>query len=635
MIPEIIKAPAGIGKTQLTAIQVAESKNFPIEIYTPTHALGSEWQISLLKKNPALKVVHIHGRSHIGADGITLCKKADIAQALSKAGSSVYPNLCLRQQGVGQPPLICEHYKDCKYTAQFKSADVYIFPHSYITQSRSKLENWIPHTAIIDESFFQQFIEKVTFPVTLLISQHIPEQASCLCRKVYEIIISGDIAYQIINNAEIDGLLRKAIQSLQKLKFDLHPELSEEQLAANIQNITSLQPIVILLETLRADRKGQAVQYNTITSEITVHHKKRMTRFDDTVQIKCIDASASKIISEALFGQVIFKPISALRNANVTQCYSTRCSTTSLVPEKNSSEKSAKYAEKRLNDINHLIKTKSMNGTKVLVIGPQAIVGNPVNAIPPKIDIPSHCDSCHFNGFRGIDRWKDFDVVIVIGRNEPSVAAVEDMARAIFTWEYGPLNLTGEWTTEQRGYHMKGERHGVEVVVHPDTRIQALVEQLREAETLQAIDRLRLMHNFETKDVIILSNIPLDIDVNELRNWDDIIYGSRLERAIALNNGILPLAPEWLSLNHSDLWKTQNAAKCDVKRELKNFKKGQIANSNIIRKMTLFKYKVPHQRSWSWCLSCVNDIALVTARLEILIASVVDVQSVVLPSASA
>lgn len=622
-----MKAPAGIGKTQIAAAQVANSANFPAEIYTPTHVLGAEWQDSLLKHNPALNVIHLCGRARIMENGQPLCKKASIAQDISKAGLSVYPNLCMRHQGAGQQPLVCEHYNKCEYIAQFKPADVYIYTHSHLTLRRTTLEDWEPRMAIIDESFYQQVIGQVTLPATLLVSQYIPTLASDICKAVYEELIAGASAFEAVCTAERSGVLRDAIQALQNLQSGIHPELSAKELAANIKKITSMTPIAILLKALRNDRKGQAVQYNAFTSEITVHYKKKITRFSEEVQIKCIDASASKVISEALFDSVRFTQVSAMRNAFVTQCYSTRCSTTSLVPEKNANKESANDAEKRLKDIEHLILRKSENGRKVLVIGPQIVVGNHSQAITSSINIPAHCDSVHFNGFRGVDRWKDFDVVIVIGRNEPPVKAVEDMARALYAYDYEPLLLSGEWTTEERGYYIYGEKQGVEVTVHADTRVQAIVEQLREEETLQAIDRLRLMHNSVTKEVIILSNIPLDIDVNELRNWDDIIYGSRLERAIAINNGILPLAPDWLTTNHLELWSTLNAAKSDVKRELQAFKKGQKANSIIIRKMTLFKYKIARQRRWSWCLSCVNDLAEVNSRLNVLLASEVVVKA--------
>jgi hypothetical protein len=51
-----------------------------------------------------------------------------------------------------------------------------------------------------------------------------------------------------------------------------------------------------------------------------------------------------------------------------------------------------------------------------------------------------------------------------------------------------------------------------------------VVEQIREAEMLQAIDRLRLIHSQRKKTVIILCNIPLDLPVDELVtcNWSEM-----------------------------------------------------------------------------------------------------------------
>jgi hypothetical protein len=60
-----------------------------------------------------------------------------------------------------------------------------------------------------------------------------------------------------------------------------------------------------------------------------------------------------------------------------------------------------------------------------------------------------------------------------------------------------------------------GTKHG-SVSVHPDPRVQAVLEQEREAEMWQAIDRLRL-------------NIPVD----ELVTWKQLIGDRRLSDAPA------------------------------------------------------------------------------------------------------
>jgi hypothetical protein len=73
------------------------------------------------------------------------------------------------------------------------------------------------------------------------------------------------------------------------------------------------------------------------------------------------------------------------------------------------------------------------------------------------------------------------------------------------------------YPTRTRRYLFRdGTTKPVNVSVHPDPRVQAVVEQGREAEMVQAIDRLRLIHNEKRKTVFILCNIPLDLPVDEL-----------------------------------------------------------------------------------------------------------------------
>ncbi len=56
---------------------------------------------------------------------------------------------------------------------------------------------------------------------------------------------------------------------------------------------------------------------------------------------------------------------------------------------------------------------------------------------------------------------------------------------------------------------------GILVDVHPDPYCQMVLEQIRERESEQAIDRLRLVRQ-DGKRVIILSNVVLDLDVDEV-----------------------------------------------------------------------------------------------------------------------
>ena len=121
------------------------------------------------------------------------------------------------------------------------------------------------------------------------------------------------------------------------------------------------------------------------------------------------------------------------------------------------------------------------------------------------------------------------------------------------------------YPTRTRRYLFRdGTTQPVNVSVHPDPRVQAVVEQIREAEMVQGIDRLRLIHNEKRKTVYILCSIPLDIPINELVTWKQLIGDRRLSDALAECDvrgwDALPLAAKKLSGFFPELWETEKAA---------------------------------------------------------------------------
>src|SRR6266481_5771085 len=111
---------------------------------------------------------------------------------------------------------------------------------------------------------------------------------------------------------------------------------------------------------------------------------------------------------------------------------------------------------------------------------------------------------------------------------------------------------------------LDGSKEYAKVSVHPDPRVQAVIEQTREAEMLQAIDRLRLIHSEKRKTVYILCSIPLDIPVDELVTWKQLTGDRRLSDALAESDArgwdALPLAPRELARLFPALWQTAKAA---------------------------------------------------------------------------
>jgi hypothetical protein len=158
------------------------------------------------------------------------------------------------------------------------------------------------------------------------------------------------------------------------------------------------------------------------------------------------------------------------------------------------------------------------------------------------------------------------------------------------------------YPTRTRRYLLRnGTTKPANVSVHPDPRVQAVVQQGREAEMVQAIDRLRLIHNEKRKTVYILCSIPLDLPIAELVTWKQLTGDRRWSDALAECDArgwdALPLASKELCRLFPDLWATKKAAERWI------VKNPPEAYRDIIRVWgVLNAYRPPGQTNWSRAL---------------------------------
>ena len=164
----------------------------------------------------------------------------------------------------------------------------------------------------------------------------------------------------------------------------------------------------------------------------------------------------------------------------------------------------------------------------------------------PKIGNYQGASIIHFGNLRGLNEFKEFENVIIIGRNEVPQEAIEHIAGGLWWDSQDELGLSARsddgLTYVNRGYcdhQHSGKYSGTRV--HPDKRVQTIQEQKRECETTQAIDRLRLLRpNKERCDrkVFVLSSVPLDLAVDHLISWKKLQDFIGCWKA---GNGIVPL----------------------------------------------------------------------------------------------
>ena len=637
----MIRAPAGLGKTTLVLDAIAQLAGDSCEVYVPTHALAQEVEQILLAKNPELTVNVIAGRSHIGDNGKPLCKKHELAEQIARAGGEVFASLCKRKKGKADE--LCPHYASCPYIAQFTPAEVTIFTHAYIPPQRTGLEPGVPKLAIIDESFFTSCFDIIEVPLSLLRAPFLGPAAAPVCAEIERAFVEGrPLVAQLFSIGNPFEQCPAAAKELKRGAPRMSPAMNDKDRRLALQQLEQRNQLCRLLgaicHELGLGRPGfHGLKYCPETQTIAVHGKKSISRFHDQqgneAEVLILDANANKQLINQFFEVGPFHAIQATRQVEVIQCRSTRCSTTSLVPKRNSDRKSKREAMKRLGELEAMIARLAVQHRRLLVVGPQVITGNPKAKVKPLIKVPVNVDLAHFNAIRGIDQWKDHDAIVVIGRNEPPIEAVEAIARCIFLTDREPLQFATEWMVQERGYRLTHGQFGVDVICHPDPRVQIILEQLREGESQQAIDRLRLVHASTRKRVYLLSNVVLDVDVDHLVTWEELMNGGgRLEQAWNTLAGVMPLAAAWLASQFPRLWQTAEAAKPDVAEAVKE---GRFTNIFNISNPTLFRHRYRpapapgsgrRQRAWSVCLSVHADVAVTRAALEELLGCAVEMQ---------
>ena len=622
-----MKAPAGVGKTSLVIEMLKASFHKRVEIYVPSHVLAEEVHAKLSAEQVTAQI--IVGRTRELQEERTMCRKPQLADAIARLGYPVFPIICMGAISPGNKYTFrcCEHYTKCDYLAQFETdARVLIYTHAYLPLPRNSKETEKPALVVIDESFLFTCLSRNEIARGQLVEMAREDVVvACVVGKLLRALDKGGPILDALRSSGLTAeILEEVSEDFSSAALGFTPYATDEETLRNLTDVPlarfDLVLKILAAELATARSQSHGIVFDSQKQILRLQCRKPITRFcfaQGEPQILILDANADPELIRQWFPEAAFEEIRVERNAYVTQCSSIRGSTVSFVPEKNADPDSAARAERNIAAVQELIDRESEGGRKsVLVVGPQVLTGNASKGVAPRLRCPPKCALAHFNGLRGVDAYKNFDTVIVIGRNQPAIDELENLARALWYDSETPLIFADDFVRETRGYRFKdpSTQMGVEVLIHPDPRIQALHEQIREGESTQAIDRIRLVHAKSTKRVIVLSNLPLDLEVDELLSFDDLCHGTRLEQAWRRLRGVMPLAPAWLAQTFPDLWRTAAAAKEDVGQAQKE----DFLNSITIRNFRLltYEYRVRDKRGEEGRLQTRHSHALSSRPLH-------------------
>jgi hypothetical protein len=567
-----IKATAGLGKTsKIITKLISESalKNGDVHYFVPNHRLSKELvhdleaELNLSLSNEGSQEVEysrvrlISGRSQLDSTGRTMCWKNEIASKVAASGQAVSSTLC--KSGSQQ----CEYYEQCGYQDQFEESgieipkddplteifwEVSVMTHSHMfLNTKDRLHE--PGLIIVDESFYQSGISTEEITPTEVYQTNQP-----IARHLHHAILSGEkhllgyLRNLDYSSSDLDAEA-EGIEASYTEEARITPSMTEAQQSKSLRSSETRKKAALLLRQLADEMRitdrtiSHSVFFDAGKDKIILKRRKQLT-IPSYIPTIFIDADVQPEILKQFRDGAELVEIPVERKATVHQF-------TDLTFSKTALEGSDSGDSELLSQVKEFAQSVAQHSKTLLVCSKttrRSITGEPGDKLEQDYDWEG-VTVTHFGSIRGVNRYKDYTNVIIVGRNQPPATASEEDARAMWWDDEAPLELleakkgnNKPLEEAHRGYRTtSGNSASVTVRVHPDERVQLMLEQIREAESVQAIDRLRLLRDNPVagdRQVFILSSVPLDITVTNLWSWKRLQLVLELWREA---DGVLPL----------------------------------------------------------------------------------------------
>ena len=234
-----------------------------------------------------------------------------------------------------------------------------------------------------------------------------------------------------------------------------------------------------------------------------------------------------------------------------------------LGEESDAADKEKNRRKNRLGDLRDVVVREARRfapGQVLMVL--QKSVKESLLALGP---LPGNIDLAHHNGVAGVDRWRDVACLIVVGRTQPPVGAVERMAEALTGTA---MAAPAEWYDRADAVRemADGTTLPAEADRHPDPVAESLRWQIAEGELIQIIGRGRGVNRTEANPltVLVLTDLPIPMPLAGTLTAKEL-EPSPVDQMMAAGGVVLENARH-VAAAYPSLWKTHNAADLAMRR---------------------------------------------------------------------
>jgi len=599
--PLLINASLGLGKTAATLSAIANIKEeVTVALLVPSlkKAAEAEAEYNKLRKPFSMPVQVFRGR---GADNPSapeeekMCQRHKAAESVAKAGLGVETTLCAT----------CQHRSACAYQRQIEAlrnrqGRLIICMHDHL------FLNAIPTSVdllIIDESVSMKANITHRFApnhiINCLPGQDMADNGGRIektLREIYNVFAADEHRQYlarmraVCTKREIVAARRFLENTVTGRESLINGGMADAQIIENLKGVQSEAGMVIaLLRQIELEWKSGRRDFNSLeiryasgsTSgeksggqrQIFVHALKKPL-LARRAPILLLDGTASIALNKKLFGDDLeYREFRVERNAYVMQTTGKGFSRQSITGKKQDSSPLSASSIADAERLQARIATYVNNlPHKSLLV----LANKTVEAVLQPL-FSDHIATTHFNAVRGINTYQNREAAACVGREQPSWSAVESIARAYAATDEEPFLSIADVPSDPNSGYFKvtrgirrhdGKVSPVAVSVHPHPIVEEVMEQIREAEIVQAVDRIRPIHN--RRSIYILNEVALDITVHSVVPWKRITGGVGRFVQAAMRGGAVPYSAAEMSRIYPDLWPNKKLAEHDMQRTPKS-----------------------------------------------------------------
>jgi hypothetical protein len=256
------------------------------------------------------------------------------------------------------------------------------------------------------------------------------------------------------------------------------------------------------------DRKEpERILYDPTNDSVRLTYVKDLC-VPETASLLVLDATADQTLMEKVLGPVSFRRIDVRQQSFVTQVY-----------DKTGSNISWNSGEDDIDRLVDVLNVWAESGEKPLCVAHKRLI----KALEAHPQLNKSVLLNNFGNLRGSNTAQECSVIFITGRNQPPLDSVDLKARALcwdaeIALQHVPAASINPQFSENINLglgiksYLQSDRNisqqsGISARSYTDVRIERLHGQFREAETTQAIARLRLVYSKYVKQVFLLTQI--------------------------------------------------------------------------------------------------------------------------------